>query len=318
MIKPAICVAGSLNMDLIVYLGVTAAEAGYAAGAQFESHMGGKSLNVAMGIAALDPSVVLIGRVGRDMFGDQILASLAHSGLTTEYVTVDASAHTGIGHVRVNTEGEYDTAVAPGANGSFSNRDIDSFLETAEPPEIAVLNLEVPLPAVKYAAKKFRSLGTRIVLNVSPLQEGAGSFLDLADIIVLNRNEACSILGIASGTESTEVLAALRRLSAATLVLTLGADGVIAQDQDDVIIALGAEPIQVVNSIGAGDSFLAILVLALAQGHDLAMALRAASEAGRPVCGQAASFLSRESIRPIQNSMGSKLLTTLIDERKGA
>ncbi|MBC7763960.1 MAG: hypothetical protein H7201_19665 [Candidatus Saccharibacteria bacterium] len=308
MDSPQICVAGSLNMDLIAYVGSSPAEASYSAGARFEFHIGGKSLNVAMSIAAFGAHVHLIGRVGNDIFGQEIRAAVAQAGISTAHITVDEKAQTGVGHVRVNSEGEYDTVVAGGANTNFSHHDIDSYLQSSAAPTLAVLNLEVPLDSVRYAAKRFRQAGCRVVLNLSPLQDHARSFLRLADILVLNLSEACTILNVAVDTDIRWMLAELRRESLATVVLTLGAAGLIAQEDGGDVITQTASPAAVVNSIGAGDSFLAVLVLAIGQGHSFANALRAASEGGRQACSQPESYLSSDNITIIEEWAGFSLM----------
>jgi ribokinase len=318
MSTPRICVAGSLNMDLIAYVGTIPPEASYTADARFESHAGGKSLNVAMSMAAFDPSVKLIGRIGRDIFGEEIFATIAQSGMSTTHIAVDQIAHTGIGHVRINADGEYDTAVAAGANANFSKHDIDAYLASSEAPAFVVLNLEIPPESVRYAAEMFRRGGSRIVLNVSPLRVDARSFLKLADILVLNLSEACSILGVDSKTDPRWIVGELRRASSAAVVLTLGPEGLIAQQEGDEVIVVAANPVTVINSIGAGDSFLAVFVLAMAQGHSFELSLRAASETGRHVCGQAGSYLSSTDIITIQERMGFTMMPVGAPERKDA
>jgi ribokinase len=295
-----ICVVGSLNADLIAYVGAGASAASYATGSNFEMAAGGKSLNAAMSIASLDPSVTLVGRVGSDDLGNFIVGTLQARGITTDGIIRDDRLHTGVGHVRVNPEGEYDTVVVPGANGNFSEADVDAYLGAHEPPAFVVLNLEVPLPAVRRAATRFRELGTTVVLNLSPVHAEARSLLRLADVVVMNRSEACHVLDVPSDTDERLLLRALREAGARTPVLTLGDGGVVAMDGND-LIQEKVEPVRVVNSIGAGDSFLAIMVLAMANDHRFSVSLRAANEAGRLVCSRPESFLTHDDIRQIED-----------------
>jgi ribokinase len=302
----SICVLGSLNADLIAYTGEGGSAASYATGSNFEMAAGGKSLNAAMSIASLDPTVTLIGRVGSDNLGHFITGTLRSRGITTEGIVVDDRIHTGVGHVRVNSEGEYDTVVVPGANGNFSAADVDAYLDNHEPPAFVVLNLEVPLPAVRRAATRFRELGTTVVLNLSPVHAEARSLLRLADVVVLNRSEACHVLDVPAHTDEGLLLTALREAGAKTPVLTLGDAGVVALDGND-LIQEKVEPTRIVNSIGAGDSFLGTMVLAMANGHPFPLSLRAANEAGRLVCGRAESFLTSDDVRHIEDAIGVPL-----------
>lgn len=306
MRSTGICVVGSLNADLIAYVGAEGSAAGYVTGGSFEMAAGGKSLNAAMSIASLDPTVTLVGRVGSDDLGTFITGTLRARGITTEGIICDDRMHTGVGHVRVNPEGEYDTVVVPGANGNFSPADVDAYVEGHEPPAFVVLNLEVPLPAVRRAAIRFRELGSTVVLNLSPVHAEARSLLRLADVVVMNLSEACHVLDVPQNTDAPLLLRALREAGAKTPVLTLGDGGVAALNGNDLVQA-DVEPIRVVNSVGAGDSFLGTMVLAMANGHPFSVSLRAANEAGRLVCGRSESFLTPADVRHIEKVIGVPL-----------
>ena len=301
-----ICVIGSINADLIAYVGSDGSAASYATGSNFEMAVGGKSLNAAMSIASLDPTVTLVGRVGADDLGDFIDRTLRARGITTGSIIRDERTHTGVGHVRVNPEGEYDTVVVPGANGNLSAADVDAYLDEHEPPAFAVLNLEVPLPAVRQAAARFRELGSTVVLNLSPVHPEARTLLPLADVVVMNRSEACHVLDLAPDTDARLLVTALREAGATTPVLTLGDGGVVSFDGNDLVHE-EARPIRVVNSVGAGDSFLGTMVLAMANGHPFPVCLRAANEAGRLVCGRSESFLTPADVRHVEDVIGGPL-----------
>jgi ribokinase len=307
-----ICVVGSLNADLVAYVGTDGGAAGYVTGAGFEMAAGGKSLNAAMSIASLDPTVTLVGRVGSDDLGNFITGTLRGRGVTTEGIIRDDRIHTGVGHVRVNPEGEYDTVVVPGANGNFSPADVDAYLQDHEAPGFVVLNLEVPLPTVRHAATRFRELGSTVVLNLSPLHAEARSLLRFADVVVMNLSEACHVLDVPQSTDVPLLLRALREAGAKTPVLTLGDRGVAALNGNDVVQA-DVEPIRVVNSVGAGDSFLGTMVMAMANGHPFSVCLRAANEAGRLVCGRSESFLTPADVRHIQEVVGVNLTKATTD-----
>lgn len=312
-----ICVVGSLNADLIAYLGADVSAASYVTGDSFEMAAGGKSLNAAMSIASLDPTVTLVGRVGSDDLGNFITGVLRERGITTEGIIRDDRVHTGVGHVRVNPEGEYDTVVVPGANGNFSPADVDGYLEGHEAPAFVVLNLEVPLPSVRRAATRFRELGSTVVLNLSPVHAEAKSLLRLADVVVMNLSEACHVLDVPQTIDIRLLLTALREAGAKTPVLTLGGGGVAALNGNDLVQA-SVEPIRVVNSVGAGDSFLGTMVLAMANGHPLPVCLKAANEAGRLVCGRSESFLTPDDVRHIENVIGVSLAKSSVVARTPA
>lgn len=306
-----VCVVGSVNADLIAYRGAEESAAGYVTGDRFEMAAGGKSLNAAMSIAAVDPTVTLVARVGSDHLGNFIVGTLHDRGITTEGIIRDEQTHTGVGHVRIDSSGEYDTVVIPGANGNFSPADIDGYVEAHDPPAFVVLNLEVPLPTVRRAATRFRELGSAVVLNLSPVCAEARSLLRLADVVVLNLREACHVLDVPLNTDVLVLLTALREAGAKTPVLTLGGGGVAALFGNDFVQA-EVEPTVVVNSVGAGDSFLGTMVLAMANGHPFPLCLRAANEAGRLVCSRPESFLTTADVRQIEDVIGVSLSNTSV------
>lgn len=285
-----ICVAGSINVDLVAYLDASSDASRYAEGKSFGMSAGGKSLNTALTIAVLD-DVHLVGRIGRDSFGAFIAETLVSAGMATDGLVMDEAANTGVGHVRVSAAGEYDTVVIPGANGKFSPDDIDSVLERHGSPGYAVLNLEVPLETCRHAAVNFRSAGSTVVINVSPVLAGAETLLPLADIVVLNREEAQIVLGRPEEYDPGALLRGLRDAGANAVVLTMGAEGVAYIDTDGLPGALEGTPVPVTNSIGAGDTFLGAFVAGLAQGLPFDAALAAGDVAGRIVCQKSVSYL---------------------------
>jgi ribokinase len=286
-----ICVAGSINVDLVAYVDASPEAARYSGGLGFQMSAGGKSLNTAMTIAALAP-VQLLGRVGADDFGAFITRTLTAAGVDAHGLVVDAGAGTGVGHVRVSAAGEYDTVVVPGANNDFAPGDIDGFLQDNPAPEFAVLNLEVPFGTTAHAARRFREVGATVVLNLSPVQAEARDLLPLADVVVLNGDEARLVLGLYEEQDPDVLLQELRARGASAVVLTLGSEGAAYVDDGGMPGRIEGTPATVVNTIGAGDSFLGGFVAALAAGYPFRKALAFADAAGRTVCGKAASYLT--------------------------
>lgn len=285
-----ICVAGSINVDLVAYLDASSDASRYAEGKSFAMSAGGKSLNTALTVAVFD-DVHLVGRVGRDSFGGFIAETLISAGMATDGLITDETAGTGVGHVRVSATGEYDTVVIPGANGNFSPNDVVSILERHGAPEYAVLNLEVPLETCRHAAVSFRAAGSAVILNLSPVLPGAESMVPLADVVVLNREEAQIVLAQPDEYDPAALLHGLREAGAAAVVLTLGAEGSVFLDADGVAGRVRGTPVAVTNSIGAGDTFLGAFVAGLAQGLTFAEALAAGDAAGRIVCQKPVSYL---------------------------
>ena len=153
---PAVCVVGSLNADLIAYESDTWIPGAYNIGRHFELGAGGKGLNVAMSIAATGLPSYLVGRVGDDMFGQFILGALTAGRVRQDFVRIDPSAGTGIGHVRVNAQRDYDTCVVPGANDNVNESDTTSALDRGSRFSHVVMQFEIPLETVAEPPERSR------------------------------------------------------------------------------------------------------------------------------------------------------------------
>ena len=244
----------------------------------------------------------MLGRVGQDMYGDFIIAKVKEAGLNSDFIIRDPNAHTGIGHLRVAPDGEYETVVVQGANDNISGQDFDTYLGVHGSPSFVITNLETPISAIRHIA----GLGvtTSLAVNVSPMVDGAKEALQLANLAVLNLSEAKTLLGIDFDALPRDLLNQLRKITQATLVITLGEQGAIALDQNDGIFEVHGEPVKVINTIGAGDSFFATLVMALSTGASISEAMAAGNQAGRLVCQRSESHISRADAEAIRVSTG--------------
>jgi len=298
---PVVCVVGSLNADLIAYESDTRIPGAYNIGRRFELGAGGKGLNVAMSVAATGLPAYLVGRVGADMFGDFLQDALADGGVRHDFVRTDPSAGTGIGHVRVNPRRDYDTCVVPGANARVDATDTTSALDSGLDYSQVVLQFEIPLETVLDAARRFRAAGSRVVVNFSPVTEGSRVVLPHTEVLVVNEAEAAALWLQVAGTRAaapSELAATMDVLRTCDggprdVVVTLGGRGLMGMSRTGEIRRYRAHEVPTVNALGAGDSFLAMLVSRLAQGEPFLDGLGAAGAAGALACSRRESWLNR-------------------------
>jgi ribokinase len=298
---PVVCVVGSLNADLIAYESDTRIPGAYNIGRRFELGAGGKGLNVAMSIAATGLPSYLVGRVGNDMFGHFIQDALAEGGVKDDFVRTDPSAGTGIGHVRVNAQRDYDTCVVPGANDRVDAGDTTSALDSGLDYSHVVLQFEIQLETVLDTARRFRAAGSRVVVNFSPVTEGSRVVLPYTDVLVVNEAEAAALWLQVAGIQATApsdtgaTMDVLRTCDGGPrdVVVTLGGRGLLGMSRTGEIRQYRAHDVPTVNALGAGDSFLAMLVSRLAQGEPFLDGLAAAGAAGALACSRRESWLNR-------------------------
>jgi ribokinase len=307
-----IVAVGSINADLVAEKSVTAQRANYAYGSNFEMNLGGKSLNVALTALALSNDVALISRIGNDIFGLEILNKAMKDGLITQYITIDEQAHTGIGHVRVDENGQYDTIVINGANWNLIEEDIDAFISDGYRPKFAIFNFETDINLLKKVIPKFKQINSQIVINFSPIVNNMRDLMNLTDIAVLNLAEAQQILE-SSESNPEELLKKLKSFGPKIVVITLGADGAVAMNSDGLVIKVPAQVAKVKNTVGAGDGFLACLIYSIAQELSLEQSLINATYVGKIICSKSEASLSAKDVLVLNSepSFIRKIKTTL-------
>lgn len=303
---------GSINADLVAEKSVTAQRANYAYGSNFEMNLGGKSLNVALTALALCNDVALISRIGNDIFGLEILNKAMKDGLITQYITIDEQAHTGIGHVRVDENGQYDTIVINGANWNLIEEDIDAFISDGYRPKFAIFNFETDINLLKKVIPKFKQINSQIVINFSPIVNNMRDLMNLTDVAVLNLAEAQQILE-SSESNPEELLKKLKSFGPKIVVITLGGDGAVAMNSDGLVIKVPAQVAKVKNTVGAGDGFLACLIYSIAQELSLEQSLINATYVGKIICSKSEASLSAKDVLVLNSepSFIRKIKTTL-------
>jgi ribokinase len=290
-VKGRVCVVGAANADLLITVAPDVFTPGYAVGSSFRTLPGGKGLNTAMNMAALAPhNAGFAGRVGIDFYGEFLADTIADSPLTAFSLVKDSALHTGIGHVRVRPDGEYETVVLPGANAAVGPSDVRAYSASNSDPIGWATNLETPLNWW-HEARELHP-GTPLAINLSPLNDDVAFALEVADLIVLNQAEARDLTHSAPSQLVTEILTAIRSMTKATIVITAGEAGAEALTSDGQHVVVTAKPATVETTVGAGDAFFATLTLALHLGVGITEAMELAAEAGSIVASSTENFLT--------------------------
>lgn len=259
-----ILVVGSINQDLRAGVERLPGPGETVIGRSLDRSAGGKGANQAVAAAVAGAAVDMLGAVGDDDAGRGSVAAMAAHGVRVEHIAVVADAPTGTAIIQVDDGGENSIVVIPGANHAVAEADLGP-VDQLIAGDILLLQLEIPLPVVAAAAHRAAAAGARVVLNLAPFAPVDADVLALADPLIVNEHEAAQLA--AAGLEAPSVLT------------TLGARGSTWAD-----LHVPAEPVEVVDSTGAGDSFCGALAAALAAGGDRQDAMRAATAAaGRTV-----------------------------------
>lgn len=279
-----ITVFGSINMDLIATTDRLPKPGETVAGNGFATAAGGKGANQALAARRAGCVVHMVGAVGKDEFAAPALTLLDQAGIHLAGVK-HVDGPTGTALILVGGDGENMIAVVPGANGTIAAEDADAAIGAMSKGDTLMLQLEVPAPAVERALTAAKVKGVTTVLNLAPLIVDAPRLGRLADIVIANETEF-ELLAGQDNMNPADRETALRRLhgeTGQTLIVTLGADGVIAI-RDGVITRAKGLKIEPVDTVGAGDTFCGYFAASLDEGLDFEASLRRAAVAGSLAC----------------------------------
>jgi ribokinase len=277
-----IAIVGSINADVTVRVQAVPRGGETVEGTSADVSAGGKGANQAVQAARLGASVCLVGRAGRDVLGDLVLASLEGAGVDVAAVARDPDLGTGVASILVEDSGENRIVVVPQANGRLSPADVETHRDVIAGAALVVTQLEVPLAAVERALALAKENAVPVLLNPAPARALSPELLRQVDWLVPNEHEAGVLAGMdVSDLESAARAArALRRLGPRTVVVTLGARGalVVSDGSEEHIPAVPVD--EVVDTTAAGDAFCGALAARLASAAPLLDAVSYASAAG--------------------------------------
>ncbi len=279
-----ITVLGSINIDLTATTDRLPKPGETVTGNSFSTAAGGKGANQALAARRAGATVRMAGAVGDDALATQALALLADAAVDMSNVRIAAEA-TGTAHILVTSEGENVIVVVPGANGIVTPEDAKKAVGSMERGNYLLLQFEIPAAAVEAALISAKAKGVISIVNTAPLTPEVKRIGGLADVLVANETEFELFIGRDELT-ADEREAAMRDLHARTgqtLIVTLGAEGVIAIRKGEIYRAVGLK-IEPVDTVGAGDTFCGYLAASLDAGIDFNTALRRAAVAGSLAC----------------------------------
>jgi ribokinase len=273
--KPRIAVVGSNMIDLVTYVSRMPVRGETIEAPSFEMGHGGKGANQAIAAAKLGASVVMVTKVGDDMFADNTIKNFARFGVDTTHVGRVVGRSSGVAPIMVEPSGENSILIVKGANSDLSPADVERAAEDLTACDLILLQLEVPLETV-YAAIAFGARhGVKTLLNPAP----ATPELDLekirhASFFVPNETELAILTGMPVDSES-EIAAAARSLIAkgiGIVIVTMGSRGALLTTPTQVkpIAPIRVTP---VDTTGAGDAFVGSFARYFAAGLGVEAAL---------------------------------------------
>jgi len=320
--KPRVCVVGSFVMDLVFKVDRRPGPGETMLARDFGMFLGGKGFNQAVAARRLGADVSMVGRVGKDRFGDMFTEKLEQEGIDSSRVRRDAEAGTAIASPVIDAGGENSIIAAPRANMRVTTADVEAATDAIAAADVLMLQFEIPVATSRRAAEIARKHDTLVLLDPAPVRHGgpvevrcqstearvqSSDTLDhwatrpldhfSIDYIVPNEIEAHMLAAGAAEVRSQNAECRMQNCGGRpeewgrklmeqvkkAVVMSLGDRGAMVVDRDS-LREFPAHRVNVVDTTGAGDAFRAGLAVMLAQGKPLDDAVRFANACGALAC----------------------------------
>jgi len=275
-----IAVIGSSNTDMVIKTSKLPVPGETILGGKFFMNPGGKGANQAVSAARLGGKVSFIAKTGDDLFGKQARQIFESENINTDYLVTDPGHPSGVALITVDAKGENCIVVAPGSNGYLSQGDIDLAREEILRSEIVLMQLEIPLETVVYAAHLAFNAGKKVILNPAPAAQITDKLLSMLYLITPNETEAELISGIPVKDIESATLAArnLYERGVKVVIITLGSKGALLFTGKEAKL-IPTPKVEAVDTTAAGDVFNGAIAVAISEGFELEKAVEFACKA---------------------------------------
>lgn len=275
MTLPSVTIIGSLNKDLVTRTPRIPSAGETLTAASFDTGSGGKGANQAVACARLSrckdrkdlkyADVQMIGAVGDDQFGRDLLESLSGAGVNTMGIQICEHEKTGVAIVIVEEEtGENRILVCPNANHTISPQ---IFAHLPAPyPDLIVLQLEIPLATVLRIIEVANEKDIEVLLNPAPAVELPGGIYKGVTHLIVNETEASMLSNTSGDLDLQPTAQRFLDLGVRNVVITLGSRGAFyrssAAERGGIA---GVGNVNVVDTTAAGDTFVGAYAVRVAK-----------------------------------------------------
>ena len=286
-----IVVVGSINLDLVAASPRIPLPGETIIGTNFQTFFGGKGANQAVAAARLGAPVKMIGRVGDDSFGKQLVDGLRAAGVHADCVTCTPGS-SGIALITTDVHGENTIVVVRGANEQLSCSDLEKYDDVLKNAGIILAQLEIPMDTIVFLADRAQKHNVRLLLDPAPARALSASLLAKCAWITPNETEAMVLCGPHAGSlEDQEVAGLLQRAGSRNIVLKQGARGVIVKQGTQPGVRVNGFSVKAIDTTAAGDAFNGAFACGLLSG-------KPAQESARFANAVAAISVTRRGAQP--------------------
>jgi Sugar kinases, ribokinase family len=311
-----ILVVGGLAMDLVFSTlkvpndGETVLD-----GISFTSAPGGKGANQAVQAARLGIDVTMVGKLGKDTFGDQLQKAMEDAGINTEYMLKDEACSSGVTNIilEVTPGGKTRNRIllVPGANMKLTVQDVEFLKGKIAEYNMIILQHEIPLDVNRCVIEYAFAKGVPVMLNSAPYVPLDDELLSKLTYISPNEHEAFGLTGIKTTTEDgsidmSKVEAAAKALlnkGVKNVIITLGSNGVAFMNKDMFVVKPCVDIVEVVDPTAAGDSFTGAFCTAVCMGMQPDRALDFANYTATLTVSRMGAYTSLPTIAEVKSLM---------------
>lgn len=299
--KLSIVVIGSLNMDMVVRTSRAPSAGETLFGHNFALSAGGKGANQAASAARLGGEVSMIGRVGKDTFGSELLEIMRQEGINIEHISVSEKQATGVASIVLEEDGENRIIVVPGSNIELTVEDIQALEAVISQAQIVIMQLEMDLSMTEHAIAIAYKHGIPLILNPAPARALKDEMLSQVTYLTPNETEAGILSGITvDSLESAEKAArVLLQKGVQNVIMTLGSKGALIVNHEGAKSVPGFK-VKAIDTVAAGDSFNGALAQQLTLGKTLEEAVSFANAVGALAVGKQGAIPSLPRLSEVE------------------
>jgi ribokinase len=285
VIRPVVTVVGSFAVGMTMSARRMPIFGETLVGSQFDMGPGGKGSNQAVAAARLGAESHFVGIIGTDPLGKIAQALYEKEGVDAKHLAETTERATGVGFIIVNPDGGNGIILDLGANELIDR----AFVRKAEAiiarSSVVLSVLEIPVEGAAEAMAIGRKHGVKTILNPAPAAPLEDEMLEAIDLITPNETELRVLMGLApdDAAPTRELARELQKKFGMTVIVTRGESGMMLVN-DQGISEFDSVRVEVVDTTGAGDAFTAGLAVSLAEGRDLASAIKFAGCNGALAC----------------------------------
>ena len=283
--KPKLLVVGSMNMDLAFSTKKFPNSGETVFGNRFSTAPGGKGANQAVQAARMGALTTMVGKVGGDSFGKELVESAQAAGIDTSHVIIDENCSTSVAAILLEVEdgkkSKNRIIVVPTANMAISAEDVAFLEQEITQYDMVILQLEIGMEINELVAEIAHKNGVKVMLNSAPSAPLSDKLLACLTYISPNEHEAADITGVAIRKNGKDVnmddlKAAIQVMfdkGIENVIITLGSSGAVVASRDEFLYRPCIDIVDVVDPTAAGDSFVGAFCTAVCAGltHEQAL-----------------------------------------------